>query len=650
MNTLFINHLIKPIKMPQLLNFICTAITLFILNVTITAQEQTHNVENINPIIGKWEGNLVVNESKSIGILWRFEKSDQGKLVGFMGPASKGVATLPMQNIVVTDSTINYSIHSEGSYSGQISASGITGTWSSGSGKQLVLYMARTLTKEQLSERFEKTESANDIHQSIKLGDVAAVKTFLDKGNDINKLYGKGQTLLFDAIKGDRSNRIATYLLERGADVNLVTEGITPLMYAVAYQNLTIVKALINHKADLNYVSEENQSAVLFAIKGRNPEALQLLIDHGADPSIKIEGDYSAIDLAKEENIREILEVLNIPYEGVSDGPYIIKTKNEQTAVWVYKGIKYSQEIDATKAQTIEHNGLSATLRGKDPVEVTQLDYQGDFKIAAVSDIHGQYDVFIDLLKNNDIIDQHGKWNFGTGHFVVAGDIFDRGPQVTEVLWFLYDLGKQAENNGGKLHVLLGNHDVMVLNGNLRSVHPKYMEIAKIIDQPFNTLFANGSVLGDWLRTRPVLVNINNILFTHGGLHPDFANKGLSMDDINREFKKQLIESELPEKRNELGNFLHKGHGPIYYRGYFQGELATDEQIDELLKYFQITNIVVGHTTHRQIETRYNGKVIVIDANMKSGNAGEILFWQSGEFVRGSLTGKKLPLETEVDK
>ncbi len=645
-----INNPLKHIQMPQLLNFICTLITVFILNAAVTAQEQTLNDENISPIIGKWEGNLVVNESKSIGILWYFEKSDQGKLVGFMGPASKGVATLPMQNIVVTDSTISYTIHSEGSYSGEISVSGITGTWTSSSGKQLVLYMARTLTKEQLSERFEKTEGANDIHQSIKLGDVEAVKAFLDKGNDINKLYGKGQTLLFDAIKGDRSYKVANYLLERGADVNLDTDGLTPLMYAVAYQNLTIAKALINHKADLNYVSEENQSAVLFAIKGRNPEALQLLIDHGADPNIKIEGDYSAIDLAKEENIREILEVLNIPYVGISDGPYVFQSKDGYSVQRIIKGESFVKNISTKNSQIIEYNGGKATLWDNTPVEVENLEYHGDFKLGAISDIHGQFDVFIDLLKNNNIIDQQGKWAFGNGHFVVAGDIFDRGPQVTEVLWFLYDLEKQAENNGGKLHVLLGNHDVMVLNGNLRSVHPKYTETAKILDKPFNSLFNKGTVLGDWLRTRPVLLNINGILFTHGGLHPDFANKGMSMKDINLEFKKQLIESELSEKRNELGNFLHKGHGPIYYRGYFQGELATDEQIDELLNYFQITNIVVGHTTHRQIETRYNGKVIVIDANMKSGNAGEILFWQSGEFVRGTLTGEKLPLETEVNK
>ena len=640
-----ISNPLKHIQMPQLLNFICTLITLFILNVTVTAQEQTLNDNNISPIIGKWEGNLVVNETKSVGILWRFEKSDQGKLIGFMGPASKGVATLPMQNIVVTDSTINYSIHSEGSYSGQISESKITGTWTSGSGKQLVLYMQRELTKAQLSERFEKTEGAKDIHQSIKLGDVEAVKVFLDKGNDINKLYGKGQTLLFDAIKGDRSNKVAQYLLERGADVNLVTDGITPLMYAVAYQNLTIAEALINHKADINFVSKEKQSAVFFAIKGRNPEALQLLIDNDADPSIKLQGDYSAIDLAKEENIREILEVLNIPYVGISDGPYVSQFKDGYSIQRIIKGESFVKNINTKDSQIIDYNGGKATLWNNTPVEVENLEYHGDFKLGAISDIHGQFDTFIELLKNNEVINQQGKWAFGNGHFVVAGDIFDRGPQVTEVLWFLYDLEKQAENNGGKLHVLLGNHDVMVLNGNLRSVHPKYTETAKILNKPFNSLFNKGTVLGDWLRTRPVLLNINGILFTHGGLHPDLVAKDLDINQINKTFKQQLIESELEQDRNELGNFLHKGHGPIYYRGYFQGELATEEQIDELLKHFKITNIVVGHTTHRQIETRYNGKVIVIDANMKSGNAGEILFWESGEFVRGNLTGKKLELD-----
>jgi hypothetical protein len=641
-----INHL-KPIKMSELINFMCSLITLFVINSNSSAQELAQNEKISIPIEGKWEGNLVINENKSIGIMWRFETTEERTLIGFMGPASKGVATIPMQDLKVTETTLSFSIHSQGSFSGVISESEIKGTWSSQSGKQLALYMARELTQEQLSKRFTKSSNGDkiNIQQEIALGNVQAVKTFLSKGNAIDSLYGEGQTLLIYAIKKDRTYKVAKYLLENGANPNLVTDDLTPLMYATAYQNAAMVKELIGYKANVNFISKEKQSAIVFAIKGRNAEILKLLMDGGADPSIPLKEDYSAVDLAKEENIKEILEVLNIPYEGVSDGPYISQTETGQTAVWVSKGETHTQEINSQDSQTIEYNGVKAKLWNNTPKEVKQLVYNGNFKIGAVSDIHGQYDAFIKLLKNNGVIDQQEMWSFGNGHFVVAGDIFDRGPQVTEVLWFLYDLEKQAEKSGGKLHVLLGNHDVMVLNGNLRSVHPKYIEIAKTLNIPFNTLFNKGTVLGDWLRTRPVLVKINNILFTHGGLHPDLVNKGMSLHQINNVFKQQLIESELPKERNEIGDYLHRNNGPIYYRGYFQGQLATDAQINQLLTHFKIKTIVVGHTTHKQIETRYNGKVIVIDANMKSGSMGEMLLWQSGKFIRGTLNGKKLPLE-----
>ncbi|WP_339614301.1 ankyrin repeat domain-containing protein [uncultured Winogradskyella sp.] len=638
--------------MPQLINFMCSLITLFIFNSNISAQELPPNEKNNISIEGKWEGNLVVNENTSLGILWNFKTSNEGQRIGFMGPASKGVATIPMQEIIVNKTTLSFSIHSEGSFSGLISETEINGTWISQSGKQLVLYMARELTQEQLSKRYTKSSNGDkiNIQQEIALGNVEAVKTFLSKGNAIDSLYGKGTTLLFTAIKKDRTYKVATYLLENGANPNLVTDDLTPLMYATAYQNPMMVKELIGYKADVNFISKEKQSALVFAIKGRNAEILQLLVDGGADPSLNLKADYSAIDLAKEENIKEILEVLNIPYEGVSDGPYVVQTETGRTAIWVYKGETHRQEINSQDSQTIEYKGVKAKLWSHTPKEVKQLEYNGNFKIAAVSDIHGQYDTFIKLLKNNGVIDNQGKWSFGNGHFVVAGDMFDRGPQVTEVLWFLYDLEKQAEEKGGKLHVLLGNHDVMVLNGNLRSVHPKYTEIAKILETPFNTLFNKGTVLGDWLRTRPVLVKINNILFTHGGLHPDLVEKGLSMEDINNEFKQQLVASELDENRNELGDFLHRANGPIYYRGYFQGELATNGQIDALLKHFKISTIVVGHTTHKEIEMHYDGKVIVIDANMKSGTMGEMLLWQNGVFSRGNLLGEELALKISETK
>ena len=636
----------KDIIMLQVIKYLCVITTFLTFNSTIIEQEKTHLAKKkVNTIEGEWEGNLLVSKGKTVGINWRFEKTKQGKLIGFMGPASKGVATIPMQEIVLSGNTLKFKIHSEGSFTGKIISKEIKGFWLSKSGKKLPLNMARELTKKQLSKRFSNSNNKNDIHQSIKLGNIDAIKTYLKKGNDINKVDKKGLTLLISSIKYDRSNKIISFLLNNGANPNIKVGGITPLMYSLAYQNINAAKLLVNKNAEINYVNKDGQSAIVFAIKGRNKEALQLLLDNGADKNLKIKENYTAIDLAKEENSREILEVLKIPYYGISDGPYISNSDKGHNAIWVHKSNVHNQTIKSSDSRVIDYKGAKATLWKNTPKEVEKLVYNGDFKIGAISDIHGQYDTFIELLINNNVINKQGNWSFGNGHFVIAGDIFDRGPNVTEVLWFLYNLEKQAERKGGKLHVLLGNHDVMVLNGNLRSVHPKYNEVAKILDKPLQTLFNKGTVLGDWLRTRPVVVKINQILFTHGGLHPDLVTKNLSITQINSVFKDQLIESELVEKRSELGSYLHRGNGPIYYRGYFQGKKATDVEIDQLLSHFKITTIVVGHTTHRQIETRYNGKVIVIDANMKSGGAGEMLLWKSGKFTRGTLDGKQLSLE-----
>ncbi|MFT5437227.1 MAG: hypothetical protein ACI840_001880, partial [Ulvibacter sp.] len=242
--------------MPQLINFMCSLVTLFIFNSTISAQELPSNEKSILSIEGKWEGNIVINETKSIGILWNFKISNDSEVTGFMGPASKGVATIPMQELAINETTLSFSIHSQGSFSGLISETEINGTWSSESGKQLVLYMARELTQEQLSKRYTKSSTRDniDIQQEIALGNVEAVKTFLSEGNTIDALYGDGTPLLFTAIKKDRTHKIAAYLLEKGANPNLVTDDLTPLMYAVAYQNHTMVKELIVHKADVNFI------------------------------------------------------------------------------------------------------------------------------------------------------------------------------------------------------------------------------------------------------------------------------------------------------------------------------------------------------------------------------------------------------------
>lgn len=327
------------------------------------------------------------------------------------------------------------------------------------------------------------------------------------------------------------------------------------------------------------------------------------------------------------------------------DGPYIFEKNDERVAYWVCNKSVKSKKYKYQPNSLITLDQRSVWLGNKPAKKSLQTSFKGDFNVAAVSDIHGQFDLFLSLLKNNQIVDENGHWNFGTGHFVITGDVFDRGAKVTETLWYLYQLEQQAKVAGGKVHLLLGNHEVMVLNGDLRYLNEKYVASSLSLNKSYDSLFSKNSILGDWLRSRPVLVKVNDMLFAHGGFHPDLATNNWSLNKINSIFTDNLVKSELNQERNEQANYLHTSNGPVWYRGYFKDDGATEKQINQLLKYFNIAHLIVGHTSQDIIQTRFDGKVIAIDASMKNGHYGEILLKISGEFYRGTLSGKKLMLD-----
>ena len=199
-------------------------------------------------------------------------------------------------------------------------------------------------------------------------------------------------------------------------------------------------------------------------------------------------------------------------------------------------------------------------------------------KIIALSDIHGQYDLTIELLKNNKVIDKELNWNFGKGHLVIAGDIFDRGDKVNEVLWLVYKLEIQAKNDGGRVHFVLGNHEFMVLQKDLRYIHEKYKVSSKLIGLEYDQLYGNKTVLGRWLRSKPSIIKINNNVFTHGGVSEEFLiNRGVDFEKINL-MMRYYIDTPFEEMNSSIYNLYNGEKSLIWYRDYFKeyGEDLTD--------------------------------------------------------------------------
>ncbi|HKK19954.1 MAG TPA: metallophosphoesterase [candidate division Zixibacteria bacterium] len=268
-------------------------------------------------------------------------------------------------------------------------------------------------------------------------------------------------------------------------------------------------------------------------------------------------------------------------------------------------------------------------------------------RIFAVSDIHGEYTHLHSLFKNADIISSEGSWNWGDGHLVVDGDIFDRGDQVTECLWLLYRLEAEARKAGGDVHVLLGNHEMMIMRGDYRYVNKKYTNcIVAKSHMELAELYGPESVLGRWLRSKNSAVKLNDVLFVHGGISLDVVHRGYSIHEMNEEIRKGIDLSKQSLAADSSIYFLLRGDGPLWYRGFHvmdEGEPpeCTPAQLDSILSYYGVSTVVVGHTEEPEVCAMYGGKVIALDVPTDELGSLQGMLWEEGEFFRVNGDGKR---------
>ncbi|MEO9481963.1 MAG: metallophosphoesterase [Ekhidna sp.] len=315
----------------------------------------------------------------------------------------------------------------------------------------------------------------------------------------------------------------------------------------------------------------------------------------------------------------------------INDGPYL----------FIEQGKLISRSIVAGEVITKE-----IAINAYDTSFMPQKSiFSGVEEIVALSDIHGQYDLAVEILQNNQVIDEELNWNFGAGHLVIAGDIFDRGPKVTETLWLVYKLEKQAKEAGGLVHFILGNHEYMVLHKDLRYLHEKYVKASDLLGISYDELFGKQTVLGRWLRTKPTLVKINEHVFLHGGVSNDFLSAvGFDIEEINKTMRESIDRSKEEMKSTDFYSTYYGSNGPIWYRGYFYGNLS-DQSIDSVLNRTNSEHMVVGHCSNDEVVSLFDNKVFGVDSSIKRGKYGEVLFLIKDNFYRGTKEGEKVRLE-----
>lgn len=335
-----------------------------------------------------------------------------------------------------------------------------------------------------------------------------------------------------------------------------------------------------------------------------------------------------------------------VAQEKQDDGPFARYVSPGIEAQWFCQGQLIRKEFPKTVGLTLPSvcGFPKPTVIQSETTDFPAITQYQTKKLAAISDIHGQYNSMKQLLMVHGIIDEQLNWSFGTGHLVITGDVFDRGEQVTEALWLLYQLDAQAKQAGGALHLLLGNHETMVMANDVRYVHPKYLKVAQEYGQTYPEMYNHHTVLGRWLRSKPVIVQVNDSVFMHAGLHPDYANLNMSVAQVNEQFRLSLGLPKAEVKKQETLAFLYGSLGPIWYRGYFKDPQISQVELEKLLGYMQVKRIIVGHTTMSGVLSHHQGKVISIDSDIKSGKIGELLLFEKEKWQRGTLQGERLSI------
>jgi hypothetical protein len=224
------------------------------------------------------------------------------------------------------------------------------------------------------------------------------------------------------------------------------------------------------------------------------------------------------------------------------------------------------------------------------PSKSSTLMPSGHDRLIAIGDIHGSLDGLKSILKQTALIDDADYWIGGNALLVQTGDLLDRGAEVRQVMDLLMSLQSQAETKGGKVVVLMGNHEVMNMVGSMQYVNPEayrsfidnnspgkqeqaferwkaFFSVSAgpegdnpdIVKQKWMAEHPQGFVeytesmgpegkYGKWLRTLPTMFRYGGTIFIHGGISPSYSE--LPEPDVNanidEEVKKfDLIKSDL---------------------------------------------------------------------------------------------------------
>lgn len=288
-------------------------------------------------------------------------------------------------------------------------------------------------------------------------------------------------------------------------------------------------------------------------------------------------------------------------------------------------------------------------------------------RVIAVGDLHGDYSAWQDIAHGAGLIDAHGHWSAANTILVQMGDITDREPDSLKIIRSLQQLQREAARKGGKVYVILGNHEAMNLLGDNRYTTPgEYAaftdsQSAQRRDRVYeanrvkleaayhaqNSAITSDQIrsqwmaehplgwvehrlawgpkgeLGQWATGNPAILKIGGTLFVHGGVSAEFASQ--SIEAVNASVAKAMATAD-----DSPTSILSDPLGPLWYRGLVTTDAdaqakraamkrtsvpqTAEQELNLVLAAYGAERLIVAHTpSTKGIQIGYGGRLADID-------------------------------------
>ena len=243
--------------------------------------------------------------------------------------------------------------------------------------------------------------------------------------------------------------------------------------------------------------------------------------------------------------------------------------------------------------------------------------------VYSVGDLHGDYKSTEKILTSLGLMGSAGEWTGGQAILVQTGDITDRGDESGEIFRALFRLQDEAPQQGGRVILLLGNHELMNLQDDFRYSTQKDTLSLLANATSRSEAFSRNGWLGQAIRQRMQAVALlgpedglsKPVLFVHAGLLPNFV-EARNAEELNGVVR-QLIDNKAASDLRDDPSPLLGDEGPFWTRQLALGpEAKVCQDVQKTLQATGATRMIVGHTAQAdgRIHDRCEGRFVLGDS------------------------------------